>query len=450
MTVTISKESHQTGGFRELLALFFPILLITFSNYLFLFIEKLLLARLSIPTMEAAVNVAYVCQIFQAPCVALSMMTQVFVGRWFGAQEWKSIGSGVWQFIWFAFLSMVITVPCSLLYGHFYFQGTDLQEIVRPYFLFLTLTNFLFPLAATLTCFYIGRGKTQLVLFGTLATQFLKLILGYLFIFGWGWIPSFGILGGAISTLISQGGFCLLLFLVFINSKNSALYHSREWHFQPRLFWECIRHGLLRASNRVLNFTSWAAIAHLMTAKGGDYLLALSIGGTIFIFLPFLGDAICQAQTTIVSQILGKKNISLMYKAFYSGSLLSLITVLVFAIPLILFPFLTFDFLFPEMILEKGVIQQVFLGIWLCFAFFTFCCIPLSYILAFADTKFSLFMGIFSWINGYLYMYVVMEFFDISSPQFWLYLSLMHATSYLIYLWRMKWLQTRAIKTSLA
>ena len=450
MTALANRDSIQTGGFKELVNLFFPILLITFSNYLFLFIEKLLLARVSVPTMEAAVNAAYVCQIFQAPCVALAMMAQVYVGRWYGANEWKSIGSGVWQFIWFSFLSMLITVPCSLIYGNFYFQGTGLQRIVQPYFNFLISINFLFPLGATLICFYIGRGKTRLVLLATLGSQLVKLALAYLLIFGWGWIPALGLMGGAISTLISQGGFCLLLLFVFLNSKNTALYHSRAWHFQPFLFWGCIRPGLLRAANRVLNFTSWAAIAHLMTAKGGDYLLVLSVGGTLFIFLPFLGDAICQAQTTVVSQILGTRNYTLMHKAFRSGLLLALITIILSAVPLILFPSQTFDFLFPSMALEKMIVQKVFFGIWICFAFFTFAYIPLSYILAFADTKFSLFMGAFSWINGYLFMYVAIEITNIAANQFWLVLSLMHGSVALLYFYRMKWLQSRVLSNQVA
>ena len=120
-------------------------------------------------------------------------------------------------------------------------------EIALPYFYFLAAINFLYPLGITLTCFYVGRGKTFLILLSTIGLQLLKIALAYLFIFGWGnWIPSFGILGGAISTAIAHGSFCLFLFFLFLSKPNALLLDTRNWKFKPKLFWECIHPGLLR------------------------------------------------------------------------------------------------------------------------------------------------------------------------------------------------------------
>lgn len=189
MTQPIRNPFSSTGSFKEFLWLFFPVLLMTFSNCVFLMVEKLLLVRFSVLAMEAAVYATYACQVSQFPCVALAMMTQVCVGRWLGANEKKMIGPGVWQFIWFSFLSLIITIPFNLLYGKFYFQRADIHDLTMPYFHFLVCINFLYPLGATLSCFYLGQGKTRLILFGTIGSQILKLVLAYLLILGWGWIP---------------------------------------------------------------------------------------------------------------------------------------------------------------------------------------------------------------------------------------------------------------------
>ena len=121
-----------TGGFKELCALFVPLLLVTFSNYLFLLVEKLFLARVSMQAMEAALTSAYMCQVFQGSCIALAMMAQVCVGRWYGEGQYKSIGPGIWQFIWFSLISIVITLPIGLLYGRYYFEGLAVKEIATP------------------------------------------------------------------------------------------------------------------------------------------------------------------------------------------------------------------------------------------------------------------------------------------------------------------------------
>ena len=187
-----------------------------------------------------------------------------------------------------------------------------------------------------------------------------------------------------------------------------------------------------------MNFTSWASIAHLMSAKGGDYLLILSVGGTLFIFLPFLGDAICQAQTTVVSHILGSRKYEYLDKAFRSGSLLVLSTALILSIPLVIFPHLSFQLLFPSVVLDPFVIRIVLLGVWISFSFYTFGFVPISYILAFKDTKFSFFMGIFSWFNGYLLMYLLLSGLEMPASFFWIALSLMHGSNAFLYWWRMK------------
>ena len=101
-------------------------------------------------------------------------------------------------------------------------------------------------------------------------------------------------------------------------------------------------------------------IAHLMTTKGGDYLLVLSIGGTLFIFLPFMGDAICQALTTLISQIIGGGNFQLLDRCIWSGNILALSIIAIFSMPLILFPIETFHYLFPTIELGSDVIRKIF------------------------------------------------------------------------------------------
>ena len=89
MTVQIAKEENQitNGGIRDFLSLFFPALLMSFSSYFALFIEKIFLGRFSTEAMEISISANYACMIFQSPLVALAMMSQVFIGRWYGAQE---------------------------------------------------------------------------------------------------------------------------------------------------------------------------------------------------------------------------------------------------------------------------------------------------------------------------------------------------------------------------
>ena len=230
MTTPSRSSFISTGSFKELVHLFFPILLMTFSGCLFIFVEKLFLVRISVKAMESAVYVTYACQIFQMPSIALAAMAQIFVGRWLGAKDFKMVGPGIWQFIWFSFLSLLVTIPVNLLYGIFYFRNRELEESAMTYFYLLIAMNFLFPLSTSLSCFYFEQGKTRLIVFATLVSQALILFLAYLLIFGAGqWLPPLGLIGGALSTFIAQGSFCILLFAVFLNAKEAHSFNIRDW-----------------------------------------------------------------------------------------------------------------------------------------------------------------------------------------------------------------------------
>ncbi len=421
------------AGTEKLWRLFCPLLLVTFTNGLFLLVEKLFLAQVSNQAIQVAVNVAYVCNISQGACLALVMMAQVAVGRWFGQEAHQKIGPGIWQYLWFSFLSPLLTVPVTLFLADFYFQDAPLKELARPYLHFMIGMNFLHPLGGALACFFSGRGETRLLLFTAIGSQALKIGVSYLLVFGkWG-LPALGLLGGAWGTLIAHGGFCIFLFSVFINKKNRLRFDTSQWKFRWELFKECIYPGFLRALNRVITFSCWALTARLMVVRGDDYALALSLGGALFFLLPCLVDALSQAQITIISQYIGAKRYYALRTVTRSGYLVALIICLFTAFPFLAFPEYTFESLFPMLTIDPLFVRQLFFGVFCSFSWMIIGSISLSPILAFRDMNFSLFMGAFSWINNYLLMLFFLEIVHIPASQFWLTLSLAHASTALLY-----------------
>jgi Na+-driven multidrug efflux pump len=178
----------------------------------------------------------------------------------------------------------------------------------------------------------------------------------------------------------------------------------------------------------------------MMVIRGGKYILVLSIGGTLFIFLPFLTDALCQAQATVISQLIGAERIHKLKKALRSGYLLVLILSACVAVPLLFFPLKTFHFLFPDQILDQTSIYWLLLGVFASFCWLMVSYIPISTILAFRDMRFSFVMGLINWVNGFLLMYLFIEKVEISANHFWLALSLMHASNALLYHLRSRYL----------
>lgn len=441
-----STPSFPNGSFKELLLLFFPVFLITLSSSVLFFLEKLFFSYLAPEAMEAAINVTYVCRIFQLPCVLLAMMAQVCVGRLYGARQLETIGSVIWQFIWFSLLSIFLTLPLGLLYGKLYFQRTDLAHLAIPYFNFILFLNFLYPLGAALSCFHLGRGRTRLIVSARLISELLTITIAYTLIFGKFGMPKMGLMGSAIGILIGQGSLCIFLFATFLRPAYARLYGSWNWHFQPKLFWENIQPGLLRGLSAIINTLSWSSTAHLMTAKGGHHCLALSMGGSLFLFLSCLGDALCQTMTTIFSQILGSKQYHLLRQTFRSGVILSISLKFIIGVLLIFLSTPLFHLFFPDSFLNESSVRNIFIGVWLCSLGYMLIFVPISYILAVKDTKFSLLMGTFAWINGFLLLYLAIEKVGIAPDQFWIVASLTHFSSIALYVWRVRKLRERLVE----
>ncbi len=412
------------------------------------FLEKFFFSHLAPEAMEAAVNVTYVCRIFQLPCVLLAMMAQVCVGRLHGAKQLESVGSVIWQFIWFSLLSMLITLPVGLVYGKLYFQKTAIADIALPYYNFLIALNFLYPLGAALSCFYLGRGRTRLIVCARLVSEIVTVLIAYVLIFGKAGMPKLGLIGGAIGMLIGQGSLCLVLLAIFLHPWHARSYGSWHWRFQPKLFWESIQPGLLRGLSALINTLCWTSTVYLMTAKGGNHILVLSMGGSLFLFLSCLGDALCQSMTTIMSQIIGSKQYQLLRKAFRSGIILTFTLTLLVGVFLITFACPLFHLFFPETLLNDASIRKIFIGVWLCAVGYMLIFVPISYILAVKDMKFSLFMGLFAWFNGFLLLYMSIQKIGIAPDQFWAVASITHFSSVALYVWRVKKLTSRLISVS--
>jgi MATE family multidrug resistance protein len=432
------------GSVRELLSLATPLFLILFAGCLLNFVERIWFARFSIQALEASVNAVYLLRIFQMPCIALAMMAQAYVGYYNGAKELSSIGRCIWQMIWFSIFSMAITVPLSFFAQSIFFKGLEIEQTVAPYFVILVFCNFLYPLGAALSSFYLGRGKTKFAVLATVFAYLLNAGLDVILIFGIDpWLPAMGIKGAALATLFTQGGFCLLLFSLFIKKSNQETFSTHLWKFNPKIFWRYISPGIPRAFGRLLSFAFWAACTHIMASKGGDYLLILSIGGTISMFVMFFSDGVLQAFVVLISNALGAQNYSRLKKFINSGIFVILGLSCILAAPLILFP-KTVLFVFSLKDPLTSSTQMTLFWIWLHTIAVMFNALLLAVLISYKDTLFVLIASLVSAAVGYIATFIGMNTFKLLPDKFWLFTFLTMVFSTAIYAWRIskkRWLQ---------
>ncbi|MDN3506301.1 MAG: MATE family efflux transporter [Simkaniaceae bacterium] len=434
-----SLTSHPPGGLRELIALCVPLMLGLLSASLMGFCDRIFLAHYGLESMEGSVSAGYLCMLFQLPLIRLVSMAQVFVGLFYGSKRLDRIGPAVWQMVWLSIFSMLFTLPSSQFVAPFFFGGTPVQEQATIYFNTLMVVNFLFPLGTTLSCFFMGRGKMRIILLTTLLSHGLNIGLDYVFIFGIeGIFPSLGIFGAALATGISQLLFCLILFFAFLSKPNRAIYRTDLYHFRWENFWGQMRVGLPRAIARIIILTAWVSISRLITMKGGDYLMVLSVGGSLILLFTFISDGMLQGMITVASNLMGTKEYDKIWKLVRSGTLLLALLGSVLAVPYMLFPKLTLSFFFTDSPSPEtfAILKKSCIWLWVFFMSNGINAIGQSLVTASRDLTFLMCSIIFVWCTSYLPVYLGMNVFHFSADKLWLIMAFDAFVFGLLFLWR--------------
>lgn len=436
---------YPPASFRELLYLTIPLVLSLFSASFMGFCDRLFLARYSLEALEASVTAGYLSTLFQHPVIRVVSMAQVFVGLYRGSGQNSRIGESVWQMIWVSFFSMLITLPSSYFVAPFFFSGSAIQEPAYTYFNTLMVVNFLFPLGAALSSYFIGQGRARIIFLTTLVSHGLNIGLTPLFIFGLdGVCPSMGIFGAALATAIAQGIFCLALFLSFLRKKDRELYQTGRFHFKWDTFWSQLRIGLPRAVAKIILLTAWVCTARIMTLKGGDFLMVLSVGGSLILLFTFISEGMSHGMITITSTLLGAKEYDKIWQAFRSGLVFLFITTILLSIPYLFMPQFTLSFFFssapsPE---TYQILKRSCIWLWIFFFCYGFNAIAMSLILAARDVTFYMFSIIFIWITSYLPAYLAMNVWHWPPDTLWLIMafdSFIYGIIFLIRFSKEKW-----------
>ncbi len=150
-----------------------------------------------------------------------------------------------------------------------------------------------------------GVGDVKTPMYIVLATVLLNLILDPLFIFGFAFIPAYGVTGAAVSSIGTQ---CLAAIIgVFILLKGKHLVHLHLNDLKPNisLIKKMLRLGLPASIEQSVRALGMVIVIFLVATFGTVTLAAYGIGSRIlsFIIIPALGLSI--ATSTLVGQNIG-------------------------------------------------------------------------------------------------------------------------------------------------
>jgi MATE family multidrug resistance protein len=436
-----SIDQHPKGSLRQLVAVSFPLMISAMSAHIMMFVDRLILSHYSPLAMSAVAAAGLVSYIFILSVSSIAAMSEVFVGQYNGAKQYKNTSIPVWQMIWFALGSSFIIYPITFLYGKFLIPEPLLEDGL-PYFYWIMSFIPIFGCSSALSGFFAAIGRPTIITFAAIVSNIINLFFAVILIFGYkDIIPSFGAEGAGMASVIGIfSQFLILLFFYFSKSIREK-YNTIKITWDKNTFFECIRVGYPNSIGHTLELLAWTFIFHVAALGGADFLIILTIGQNFLLMFAFLTEGMQKGALAISSNLIGSGDINKIDKLLGSAVKMQAIIVILLSIPLVLCsPILIqlFGIDSSSEILYKNAILSLLL-IWIYFIFDGIVWVISGILTSAGDTKFIMVTNATcAWVCGVLPILIAIKYFSIEPYYLWMNTCLYCFINLIIFLLRYK------------
>ncbi len=320
---------RRPGGLREVLWLSFPLVISTASTTLLQFTDRLFLVQYSQDAMAAALPAGALQWTIMSFAFGIAMYVNTFVAQYSGAERPQRIGVAVWQGILLGLAATPVLLVTIFVAPWFFAQAghtPEVQALEIEYFQILMLGGPAQVMAAAISAFYTGRGKTRVVMYVNMFAAVLNGVLDYFWIFGIAGYEGWGIAGAAWATVVSYWvvlGIWFALFLQADYRRDFATWPAKL--FDGELFRRLVRYGAPQGLQFAVEIGGFSLFLMIVGRLGALELAAtgLALNVNMLAFMPALGIAI--AAETLVGQRIGEKQPDLAARSTWSAFTLALI-----------------------------------------------------------------------------------------------------------------------------
>lgn len=297
---------------RELVALALPMIASQASETVMRFVDRLFLSWLGKVHIAASMSGGLSAFVFTSLFAGIVGYTNAIVAQYYGAERndrcVETTTQGIYlslAFVPVVYLLIPLVQEFFVIVGH-----TPAQiRLESMYFRLLMLGGPFILFRQVLVGFFLGIGKTRIVMIANVVGMIINVPLNYVLIFGHFGVPALGIEGAAIGTVIASGTIFVILFVAYLNQEIYRTYvgigrRKLQWNLMKRL----LRFGAPAGTELFLNVFAFNLFVQLMHSMGEDVAAAVTItfNYDMVAFIPMLGLGI--AVTSLVGRQMGGGN----------------------------------------------------------------------------------------------------------------------------------------------
>jgi MATE family multidrug resistance protein len=309
VTVPSLRESRSEVSLRHLAAIAFPMIVSQGSETIMLFFNRYFVSFLGSDHIPASMSGGLSQYVFTAFFTGIVGYVNALAAQYHGAGKdgrcVQSVSQGLWLSL--AFTPMLLALIPLVHRGFAWAGHTDAQVALEfAYFRVLMFGSLLYLFQAVLTGFFVGIGRTRMVMIANVIGIFVNVPLNWALVLGRLGIPSFGIQGAAIGTL--AGTLCIvsILFAAYLRSPEWRAHGGPgAWRFRGDLAGRLLRFGTPAGAELLVNVFAFNVFVQLMHGYGPAVASAVTItfNYDLVAFIPMLG--IGSAVTALVGQRIG-------------------------------------------------------------------------------------------------------------------------------------------------
>ena len=344
--LSVMTRNHNVSTLKRLLIIAGPMIISQASDTIMLFVDRLFLSRLGGEYLAASMSGGLSQFMVSSFFVGTIGYVTAVVAQYFGAGRREKCAEAVFQAVLLSIISYPVILAASPLMKLFFSavgQSPLQVELAYTYFHALIFGVVFVVLRNALAGFFIGIGRTTMVMIANFAGMLVNLPVNYLLIYGKFGFPALGLRGAAIGTICGNAVIFLILAGFYFSRRNREEFSTHKTLvFRPAILRTLLKYGIPAGIEMLLNVAAFNLFVQLMHTYGTGVAAAVTVAFNwdVVAFLPMLGMG--HAVTSLVGQNVGAGDLDEAKNSTYTGlktawlySFVMVIVFVVFARPLV-------------------------------------------------------------------------------------------------------------------
>ena len=305
-------DNRSKSTLNRLLIIAVPMVISQASDTIMLFVDRLFLSRLGGEYLAASMSGGLSQFMLSSFFVGTIGYVTAVVAQYYGSGRHKKCAVATFQAVLLAVMSYPILLALSpLMKLMFSGLGQSPLQVELAYTYFQTLIfGVVFMLTRyAIAGFFIGIGRTKVVMIANACGMLVNLPANYLLIYGKLGFPALGLRGAAIGTICGNFAILVILAFYYLRGANRREFGTnRAFQFNHEIFRTLVKFGVPAGIEMFLNVAAFNLFVQTMHTYGTDVAAAVTIAFNwdVVAFLPMLGMG--HAVTSLVGQYIGAGN----------------------------------------------------------------------------------------------------------------------------------------------